>query len=159
MYSVMVNGDIAELTQVKVSAMPFNRTWPGHQRDILQSEVAYVLHLEENKPVEISVESDSRINDVKIRPLSKKICVDKNENRVDFRLEEHGQYTLEINGTHHAIHIFMMNPRSTRASGRHIRLNAANTVWESWSLRTMTVFISVKVPCCVQICLPSVERI
>lgn len=110
MYSVKVNGNVAKLKPVRVSAIPFNRTWPGHQRDVSQSEVAYVLHLEDNGPVEISVASDSHIDDVKIRPQSKNICVDKNENCVNFCLREHGQYALEINGTHHAIHIFYDKP-------------------------------------------------
>lgn len=110
MNSVKVNGNIVELTNVRVSAIPFNRTWPGYQRDISQSEVAYVLHLEDNDPVEISAFSDSHIDDVKIRPLSKNIHFDKNGNCVNFCLREHGQYTLEINGTHHAIHIFYDKP-------------------------------------------------
>ena len=110
MYSVKVNDNVAKLMPIRVSAMPFNRTWPGHQRDISQSEVAYVLHLEDNSPVEISVASDSHINDVIIRPQSKNICVDKNENCVNFCLREHGQHVLEINGNHHAIHIFYDKP-------------------------------------------------
>lgn len=110
MYSVRVNGNSAQLTQVRVSAIPFNRTWPGHQRDISQSEAAYVLHIENDNPVEISVTSDSLIDDVKIRPLSKNICVDKHKNCVNFCVKEYGQYVLEINGAHHTIHIFYDKP-------------------------------------------------
>ena len=57
MYSVKVNGKETKLEEVRVSAMPFNRTWPGKQRDISQSEKAYVLHIESEDIVNISVTS------------------------------------------------------------------------------------------------------
>lgn len=110
MYTVTVNGCIAELTQIRVSAIPFNRTWPGYQRNISQSEIAYVLHVENGDSVDISVKCNCDIDDVKIRPQSKNINVDTCGNSVEFCLKRYGQYVLEVNGAHHAIHIFYDKP-------------------------------------------------
>ena len=54
MYLVKVNGKETNLEEVRVSAMPFNRRWPGKQRDISQSETAYGLHSESEDDVNIS---------------------------------------------------------------------------------------------------------
>lgn len=110
MYKVKVGGKEVELTEVRVSAIPFNRVWPGKQRDISQSEIAYVLHIEEYESVDISITNIGLVENCTIRPKSKKIFADINEKRIDFRLEKHGHYVAEINGTHHAIHIFYEKP-------------------------------------------------
>ena len=39
-YSVLIDGKPAPLRQMRVSAAPINRRWPGHQREIAQSELA-----------------------------------------------------------------------------------------------------------------------
>lgn len=33
-YKVKINGEQVELNTARVSAVPFNRRWPGHQRGI-----------------------------------------------------------------------------------------------------------------------------
>lgn len=108
----MVNDEIAELSSVRVSAIPFNRTWPGKQRAISQSEIAYVLRTESLEPIRLSVKSEKLIEKVKIRPASKNIHFDTTAYTVSFLLQAHGQYVLEINGDHHAIHIFFDEPES-----------------------------------------------
>ena len=42
-YEVFVNGVKAELNTARVSAYPFNRRWPGHQRQSERSKWVYSL--------------------------------------------------------------------------------------------------------------------
>ena len=72
-YKVKVGGKEVELTEVRVSAIPFNSVWPGKQRDISQSEIAYVLHIEEYESVDISITNIGLVENCTIRPKCKKI--------------------------------------------------------------------------------------
>ena len=50
-YEVYVNGVKAELNTARVSAYPFNRRWPGHQRQIEQTELVNFLSMESDEEV------------------------------------------------------------------------------------------------------------
>ena len=52
-YEVYVNGEKAELNVARVSAYPFNRRWPGHQRQIEQTELVNILSMESDEEVEL----------------------------------------------------------------------------------------------------------
>lgn len=106
MYKLKVNGKYMKFDVVRVSAVPFNRVWPGKQRDIGQSEIAYVARIIEDSPVKIEIQCDNEFSKAVIRPLSKAIYTKTNGKTVEFILEKHGQYVLETQGEHHAIHIF-----------------------------------------------------
>ena len=54
-YEVYVNGEKAELNTARVSAYPFNRRWPGHQRQIDQTELINFLSMESDEEVEIKI--------------------------------------------------------------------------------------------------------
>ena len=105
-YHVTVDGVPAKLEEIRVSAHPFNRTWPGKQRDASQSEVAYMLRLFGDKPVEISIYTGEPVKEAVVRPLSKGVIPNASGNTVVFVLKENGKYSAEINGSHFAIHIF-----------------------------------------------------
>ena len=50
-YEVTVNSQPAFPLKTRVSAMPYNRLWPGYQRPIEQSEEASYLSLSADEPV------------------------------------------------------------------------------------------------------------
>lgn len=105
-YEVKVNGQCCKVDEIRVSAIPFNRTWPGKQRDIGQSEIAYIVRIFEGGPVDIEIEGNVDFRDVVVRPLSKKITPMVKDRTICFSIQEHGQYTVEVDGEHHALHIF-----------------------------------------------------
>lgn len=111
LYRVSVNGVAVNPEKIRVSAMPFNRTWPGKQRDISQSEIAYMLRLYGDMPLNIEVLCDNDFKEAVVRPLSKNIRVDKLDKGIKFEIKNHGFYSVELDGEHHAIHLFYEQER------------------------------------------------
>ena len=105
-YKVKVNGQCCKVEEIRVSAIPFNRTWPGKQRDIGQSEIAYMVRIFDDGPVDIEIESSVDFKEVVVRPLSKKIKFMIKDSSIGFSIRKHGQYTVEVNGEPHALHLF-----------------------------------------------------
>ena len=109
-YAVMVNGERIGAYQCLVSAMPFNTVWPGRQRPVEQTETASFISFDMDKdggPVSLRVDIPRVFSEAEIRPLSKKIRPDREGGSLFFRIAEPGQYTLEIDGFHNALHIFV----------------------------------------------------
>ena len=55
-YEVKINGKTVELNVARVSAMPFNRRWPGHQRGLEQTELINFLSLEADEPLHFEIQ-------------------------------------------------------------------------------------------------------
>lgn len=111
-YCIIIDGVEMNLEKIRVSAHPFNRVWPGKQRDIQQSEIAYMLRVFGEKPIEVKVQTCVQIEEAVVRPLSKQIRPVIEGNTVSFTIKENGKYSVEINGTHHAIHLFYVKQES-----------------------------------------------
>lgn len=113
LYDVTVNGMTVQVLPACVSAMPFNIWWPGHQRPLDQTETAGFITFEADGKISVSVKSVChKLNcdsDIKIRPLSEEIHHSVSGDTIDFVLPGPGSYTLEIDGFHQALHIFV-NP-------------------------------------------------
>ena len=73
LYEMSINGQTVPLHAAYVSAVPFNRRWPGHQRSFDQAEPVAYASFEMNEPVEIKVISQKTFESAVIRPLSKGI--------------------------------------------------------------------------------------
>lgn len=117
-YKVTVNGKIYKVEEIRVSAIPFCRPWPGKQRDISQSEPAYMVRIFENEPIDIELESSEEFESVIVRPLSKKIVPHVEGGKINFSIEKHGQYTIEIDGKHFALHLFYASERDFAEYGK-----------------------------------------
>ncbi len=106
-YEITVNGQAAYPLKTRVSAMPFNRLWPGQQRPIEQSELASYLSLAADEPIILTVKPKRPFSECVVRPLSKNVTPLINGIEIRLTLLDAGQYTLELDGPHNALHIFV----------------------------------------------------
>ena len=105
-YTVTVNGAHAELNTARVSAMPFNRRWPGHQRQLDQTEVIQFLSLASDEPLSLEIIPRTPFENVKIRPRSLGIVPRIENGIIKFTLDKPAYFTVEPYGRNRALHIF-----------------------------------------------------
>ena len=107
-YTVKINGSFVQTNTARVSAVPFNRRWPGHQREISQSEPVQFLSLETDGALNFEVECNFAYEpeNVKIRPRSLRIAPCVKDGKISFTLEKPAYFTLEVTDRRRALHIF-----------------------------------------------------
>lgn len=105
-FEVTLNGLECEVRECRVSAIPYNRPWPGKQRQYNQSESAGFISFMADESVTISVKSKKAFKNALIRPQSKNIVTEIENNEVVFTLTDVGHYVLELDDTHNVLHIF-----------------------------------------------------
>lgn len=110
MYKIFVNGKRTELETVAVSAHPFNRVWPGKQREPSQSETAYMLRVFGEGELTLEIETDAPVSSAVVRPLSKKVPISFSSHKVSISVPRNGKYAIEINGRRYAIHLLYQRP-------------------------------------------------
>lgn len=115
-FRVSAGGERVPVSECFVSAVPYNRRWPGHQRSADQREAAYFVRLAADEPVSFEVRRSSPFESAVVRPLSKRITPDADGDAVRFTLREPGGYTLELDGYHNALHIFLDPPADCEIS-------------------------------------------
>lgn len=101
-----IDGQDAPVQLCRVSAVPFNRRWPGHQRQIEQSEIAYFASFEMASPATVQVRPARSFESVVVRPLSKKVHPRVENGLITFTLPAPGGYSVEMDGYHHNLHLF-----------------------------------------------------
>ena len=104
--SVSVNGKPVFVYRARVSAVPLNQVWPGYQRPIDQTELASFAYWDMSGPVKVEVVSNRPIKKVAIRPLSYGIEPVVRDDRITFQMSKPGYVSVEVNGYHHALHLF-----------------------------------------------------
>ena len=111
-YTLRVNGQTVPVYACRVSAMPFNQGWPGYQRPLDQTEFAGFAYWEMSGPVRVEVTVARPFRSVVVRPSSRGIRPVANGSRITFELSRPGQVTVELDGTHHALHLFADAPEA-----------------------------------------------
>ena len=113
-YTVRINGQEVPVYRARVSAVPLNWRWPGYQRPLYQTEFAGFCIWDMDGPVTVEVipHHVEAIAQVVIRPQSYGIDSKVKNGRIVFTMNEASQVTLEVNGMHHALHLFG-NPMET----------------------------------------------
>lgn len=105
-YVVEVDGAMAPVSEVRCSAIPFNRRWPGHQRQIEQTELCGMVRFAFCGKASVSVTAARDFKTVVIRPLSRGVCVHRNGRTVSFDIVRPGGYSVEFDGYHNNLHVF-----------------------------------------------------
>ena len=105
-YTVKINGKTAATNTARVSAVPFNRRWPGHQRDISQSEPIQFLSLETDEPLCFEITPSHPFEEVKIRPKSLGVEPVIEGGKIKFTLPRPAYFTVEAYGRNRALHVF-----------------------------------------------------
>ena len=108
-YRIFVNGTEARTNTARVSAVPFNRRWPGHQRGEEQTEAVQFLSLSfdaSDAPLSFEIVPQTPFEEVKIRPQSLGIVPHVENGVIRFTLDRPAYFTVEPYGRNRALHIF-----------------------------------------------------
>ena len=105
-YKVKVNGQPVALDTARVSAMPFNRRWPGHQREKDQTELINFLSLASDEALTFEISPNKPFDKAIIRPLSLGITPEIKDGKIRFTLQKPAYFTVEPFGRTGALHIF-----------------------------------------------------
>jgi len=116
-YALRVNGQPVPVYSCRVSAMPFNQVWPGYQRPIDQTEFAGFAHWGMSGPVSVEITSKRSFTNVVVRPGAREVRPAANGRIITFALTKPGQVTVELDGPHHALHLFADPPEADVPNG------------------------------------------
>jgi len=106
-YRVKINGENIQLNSARVSAEPFNRYWPGHQRQIEQTELINFASFALDAPVEMEIIPAEPFERLDIRPASAKILSTvTDDGRILLHLDKPQYFTVEPYGRNRALHVF-----------------------------------------------------
>ena len=105
-YSVKINGKEVPLDRARVSKVPFNRRWPGHQRPLDQTEEINFLSLSLSEPLNFEIIPKRKFENVVIRPLEANIKPEIKDGVISFTLDKPQYFTVEPFGRNNALHIF-----------------------------------------------------
>jgi len=111
-YTLRVNGRAVPVYACRVSAMPFNQVWPGYQRPLNQTELAGFAYWEMSGPVTMEIVSKRPFKTAAVRPISRGIQPKIDGRRITFQISRPGQFTVELDGPHHALHLFADPPET-----------------------------------------------
>lgn len=105
-YEVKINGEDCEVRECRVSAMPYNRVFTGYQRPKNQTELASYITFSADEAATFEIKAKKQFTNAYIKPYSKNVKVDVNDGIIRFTLTQFGQYVLELDDEHLALHIF-----------------------------------------------------
>jgi len=105
-YDIHIENEPVQAHAARVSAMPFNRHWPGHQRSLDQTEVVPFVSFELDAPAAFCVVAGKDFQEAVVRPASRGVKPVCRGREIRFTLPGPGQYTLELDGVKGALHIF-----------------------------------------------------
>jgi len=110
MPSVAVDGAAMRVEKMRCSAMPVNIRWPGHQRELDQTEICHFARFDFRGAVEVRVTPTRPFTNVVVRPVSKRVAVRRDGDAVRFTLERAGAYSVEFDGRHENLTLFADPP-------------------------------------------------
>ena len=118
---------VRELTveAMRCSAMPVNIRWPGHQRELDQTEICHFARFDFRGETQVRVTVPEGTREVVVRPVAKKVAVSREGNAAVFTLKTPGAYSVEFDGRHRNLMVFADPPQAWPDVDR----TAANVRW------------------------------
>ena len=105
-------GDAAlRVEAARCSAMPVNIRWPGHQRELDQTEICSFARFDFRGAAEVRVTPRRAFTNVVVRPVSAKVTVRREGDSVRFTITKAGAYSVEFDGRHRNLMLFADPPR------------------------------------------------
>ena len=104
------------MAAVRNSAMPVNIRWPGHQREIDQTEIDGMVRFSTAGKAVIAVTAPRDFKEVKVRPYSKGVKPVVAGRTATFTIPGPGAYSVEFDGPHENLHIFADPPETLKAN-------------------------------------------
>lgn len=95
----------------RCSAMTVNIRWPGHQRELDQTEICSFARFDLKGPTEVCVKPNRVFTNVVVRPISAKVAVQCEGDLVRFKIPKPGAYSVEFDGRHRNLMLFADSPR------------------------------------------------
>lgn len=105
-YQLAVTGRKVPVYACRVFAVPLNQVWPGYQRPLDQTELAAFACWDMSGPVAVEVRCRRAPKSVVVRPASFGIVPKLDGDRIAFTLDRPRPVVVEVDGTHHALHLF-----------------------------------------------------
>ena len=100
-------GDAAlRVEAARCSAMPVNIRWPGHQRELDQTEICSFARFDFTGSAEVCVTPRRAFTNVVVRPVSAKVDVQREGDSVRFTIPKAGAYSVEFDGRHRNLMLF-----------------------------------------------------
>lgn len=110
-YNVSMNGRSLPVHEARVSACSFNKVWNGKQRPGEQTEIAWFVTFDFSGEAKLEIEIlEQQITTLEIRPLDSDVAWRRSDNGLSIQLTTPRQFTVEVNGKHHALHVFANEP-------------------------------------------------
>lgn len=110
-YKVDLSGAALPLESARVSAMPFNRVWPGRQRTLDQTRAAKFVQLDLAEAKELTVAFDERLPaTARILPMSRRGEVKRTAKSLAVTLEKPEQFIVDFGAEAEPLHVFVNAP-------------------------------------------------
>lgn len=109
-FRLFLFGEEVPVYVCNISKYPFNRVWPGKQRDFDQTEMASFVSLVSDGRAEIEVVTSRPYQKIHIKPYSKNVGYTIEDNKIRFTLPDNGTYVLWLDTYHRPLYIINSKP-------------------------------------------------
>jgi hypothetical protein len=113
-YALRINGQPVPVYSCRVSGVPLNQVWPGYQRPVDQTELAAFAHWGMSGPVSVEIIPKRAFTNAVVRPASREVRPVMGGRTITFTFAKPGQVTVELDGPHHALHLFADPPKGDK---------------------------------------------
>lgn len=106
-YDIKINGVSVSVDTARVSAFPINRRWPGHQRQIEQSELINFISFACDGETVIEITPHEEYEGFAVSPRSLNLKTEITDGKtIRVTIDRPAYFTVEPYGRHNALHIF-----------------------------------------------------